>query len=81
MSTELDIDTNEPIWHVKYDDSDSEDFCGREIQVAMLDTDDEGSSSGEGASSTASPPSPNQSLRELLSPKFNAPHQNPTDTF
>jgi hypothetical protein len=81
VSTELDIDTNETIWHVKHDDSDSEDFCAREIEVAMLDTDDEGSSSGEGASSTAIPPSPNQSLRELLSPKFNAKHQNPTDTL
>ena len=72
VSTELDIDTNETIWHVKYDDSDSEDFGAREIEVAMLETDEEGSSSDEGASYSASPPSPNQSLRDILSPKFNA---------
>ena len=55
VSTELDIDTNETIWHVKYDDSDSEDFGAREIEVAMLETDEEGSSSDEGASYSASP--------------------------
>jgi hypothetical protein len=59
----IDVDANETIWHVKHDDSDSEDFCAREIGAAVLDTDDEGSNSGEGASSAASPPSPNQSLR------------------
>jgi hypothetical protein len=62
------------------DDSDSEDFCAREIGAATLDTDDEGSSSDEGASSAVSPPSPNQSLRELLSSKFNARYKDPTDT-
>ena len=72
VSTELDIDTNETIWHVKYDDSDSEDFGAREIEVAMLETDEEGSSSDEGASYSASPPSPNQSLQHILGPKFNA---------
>ena len=80
VSTELDIDTNETIWHIKYDDSDSEDFCAREIGAAMLDTDDEDSNPDEGASCAASPLSPNQSLRDLLGPKFNARYEDPTNS-
>jgi hypothetical protein len=93
-STEVDIDTNENLWHVKHDDGDSEDFGSREIGVALLDTDDEGSESDspdEGASCTegascvsnmpdpTQPKSPETDLRALLGPKFNARAATPTE--
>jgi hypothetical protein len=80
VSTEIDNDANETIWHVKHDDSDSEGYyCAREIGAALLDTDDEGSNSDEGASCASGSPSPKQFLRALLSPKFNARYEEPTD--
>ena len=93
-STEVDIDTNENLWHVKYDDGDSEDLGSSEIGVALLDTDDEGSESDspdEGASCTEGascvsnmpdppqPTSPENDLRALLGPKFNARAATPTE--
>jgi hypothetical protein len=59
VSTEIGIDTNETIWHVKHDDSDSEDYSAGEIGGALLDTDNEGSNPDEGASHASDPPSPN----------------------
>ena len=37
METDKDTDTNEQIWHVKYDDSDSEDYDEQELQKILCD--------------------------------------------
>ena len=37
VETDKDTDTNEQIWHVKYDDSDSEDYDEQELQKILCD--------------------------------------------
>ena len=38
VATDIDIDTNEQIWEVRYDDGDHEDFNARELQRAFSET-------------------------------------------
>ena len=48
ISTDLDIDTNEQIWHVLYDDGDGEDFSAREMAGALVNPESEDEDGGTG---------------------------------
>ena len=48
ISTNVDIDTNEQIWHVMHDDGDGEDFSAREMAGALVDSESEDEDEGTG---------------------------------
>ena len=48
ISTDVDIDTNEQIWHVMYDDGDGEDFSAREMAGALVNPESEDEDGGTG---------------------------------
>ena len=52
-SSDLDVDTNETIWHVLYDDGDKEDFSVREMAGSLVneESEDDGGGTGELSSS------------------------------
>jgi hypothetical protein len=46
--TDVDIDTNEQMWHVMYDDGDGEDFSAREMAGALVNPESEDEDGGTG---------------------------------
>ena len=46
--TDVDIDTNEQIWHVMYDDGDGEDFSAREMAMLLVSAESEDEDAGTG---------------------------------
>jgi hypothetical protein len=48
ISTDVDIDTNEQMWHVMYDDGDGEDFSAREMAGALVNPESEDEDGGTG---------------------------------
>ena len=48
VSTDVDMDTNEQIWHVMYDDGDGEDFSAREMASLLVSAESEDEDAGTG---------------------------------
>ena len=48
VSTDVDIDTNEQMWHVTHDDGDNEDFSAREMAGALVNPESEDEDDGTG---------------------------------
>jgi hypothetical protein len=48
ISTDVDIDTNEQIWHVMHDDGDGEGFSAREMAGALVSSESEDEDEGTG---------------------------------
>ena len=48
VSTDVDVDTNEQIWHVMYDDGDGEDFSAREMASLLVSAESEDEDAGTG---------------------------------
>jgi hypothetical protein len=48
VSTDVDMDTNEQIWSVMYDDGDREDFSAREMAGSLVGAESEDEDAGTG---------------------------------